>query len=479
PIFLCYANVAQMTSYVKSKRQIQNGNSQKLGNSSSGSDVAEKKTATSLILFEEVDVIFDDDVGFLAAIKAFMSATKRPVILTTNDPLFKDRFDGSLDEIIFKTPSAVNMCSYLQLVCLAEGVQLDLGDVSSLLRLTCGDVRRCLLQLQVWVQSGGRSKKPICVQCKFLQHKSSSKKHMDELLMLLAESWRRGVPLLYLNLELLLSVHNRSIYQRASLTNSKSVSHTSKLSRRKYNNTSSDSLGLEKTFSFSGTPSKALHSGSTAQQIAAKEESECLDALTDFFDIMSYLDATLPPTGTRVSDSCAPESFVWTGAALKAGLLDEMREEEDSSYSQERLLDIQAAAEGLGCHRCLCRASEAWTEVQKIRQVLEDKRWGRLMERLALTSSKRHSLSFSFQPLCDLSQRRFRLNRTVLSSKPFVLLGNRRAVCVDYMPVLRSICRLHKAQQQKQEPLRCMNYLNNIHLGLSKSTMQLLAEGFT
>lgn len=261
---------------------------------------------------------------------------------------------------------------------------------------------------------------------------SSSKKHMDELLMLLAESWRRGVPLLYLNLELLLSVaaqhttvrcletvaysrlqceqsdvglhieqHNRSIYQRASLTNSKSVSHTSKLSRRKYNNTSSDSLGLEKTFSFSGTPSKALHSGSTAQQIAAKEESECLDALTDFFDIMSYLDATLPPTGTRVSDSCAPESFVWTGAALKAGLLDEMREEEDSSYSQERLLDIQAAAEGLGCHRCLCRASEAWTEVQKIRQVLENKRWGRLMERLALTSSKRHSLSFSFQPLCE------------------------------------------------------------------------------
>lgn len=43
-----------------------------------------KKTATSLILFEEVDVIFDDDSGFLAAIKTFMSTTKRPVILTTS-----------------------------------------------------------------------------------------------------------------------------------------------------------------------------------------------------------------------------------------------------------------------------------------------------------------------------------------------------------------------------------------------------------
>ncbi|XP_030590037.1 ATPase family AAA domain-containing protein 5b [Archocentrus centrarchus] len=515
----------------------------------------DKKTATSLILFEEVDVIFDDDIGFLAAIKAFMSITKRPVILTTNDPLFKDRFDSSLDEIIFKIPSAVNICSYLQLVCLAEGVRLDLDDVRSLHRLTCGDVRRCLLQLQIWVQSGGRwpsqcgclHKKPLCVQdsnaaeggehlSSLLPYKTGcsanmlglhgvtpdyllnllkswSKTHMNELLILLAESWRRGVPLLYFNLEFLLSVaaqdtsvhclemvacsslqrqpsdaalhiqqQNRSISARASLTYSKSVSNMSRLSRRKYNTTSSDSLTLRKTsFLFSVTPLRDSNSSSKAQQIGAKEESECLDALTDFFDLISYLDANLLPAGTRVSDSCTPEAFVWTGAEIKDGLLDEMREEEVSSWSQERLLDILAAVEGLGCHRCLCRMSEVWTEVQKLRQALEDQRWGRLVERLALTSSKRHNLSFSFQPLCEPSgsQRRYRLSRTVLSSKPFRLLGNRRAVCVDYMPVLRAICRSHKAQQQKQEPLGCMNYLNSTHLGLSKSAMQLLAEDFT
>lgn len=44
----------------------------------------QNKAATSLILFEEVDVIFEDDSGFLAAIKTFMSTTKRPVILTTS-----------------------------------------------------------------------------------------------------------------------------------------------------------------------------------------------------------------------------------------------------------------------------------------------------------------------------------------------------------------------------------------------------------
>lgn len=48
------------------------------------SEEQSKKVATSLILFEEVDVVFDDDSGFLAAIKTFMTTTKRPVILTTS-----------------------------------------------------------------------------------------------------------------------------------------------------------------------------------------------------------------------------------------------------------------------------------------------------------------------------------------------------------------------------------------------------------
>lgn len=52
--------------------------------SKSSTEEQSKRTATSLILFEEVDVIFDDDSGFLAAVKTFMTTTKRPVILTTS-----------------------------------------------------------------------------------------------------------------------------------------------------------------------------------------------------------------------------------------------------------------------------------------------------------------------------------------------------------------------------------------------------------
>ncbi|XP_017558617.1 ATPase family AAA domain-containing protein 5 isoform X1 [Pygocentrus nattereri] len=122
-----------------------------------------KRMATSLILFEEVDVIFDDDSGFLTAIKTFITTTKRPIILTTSDPTFGAMFDGSFDEIRFEAPSVVNLASYLQLLCLAENVRTDTQDLTSLLHWNRCDVRQSLLHLQFWACSGGglRMQHPI------------------------------------------------------------------------------------------------------------------------------------------------------------------------------------------------------------------------------------------------------------------------------------------------------------------------------
>nr|XP_019939908.1 PREDICTED: ATPase family AAA domain-containing protein 5-like isoform X2 [Paralichthys olivaceus] len=519
-----------------------------------------KKTATSLILFEEVDVIFDDDVGFLGAIKSFMATTKRPVILTTNDPLFRERFSCSLEEILFKTPSVVNVCSYLQLVCLSENVRLEQDDVRRLLRHTCGDVRRCLLQLQLWALSGGGRaaqsggyKEQISVQYSYaaedsdhsdsslppwdtsctatmlgLQHVTHkqllnllkcrrwSDTDMNRLLRLLSESWRGGEPLLYNNLELLLPNRTsgqhlekvtcsglqselappdgdphvlrlkRDVSPKASVTDRKPVRNISRLSRRKYTATVFEETSASKqetqraSLLLQGVHSRIPSSRDKTEQISVA----CLDALTDFFDLMSHLDISLPAAAPLYSGACSPEAFVWTGAEIKDGLLDETNEEEEGdSWSHERLLDIKAAAEGLGSHRCWWRVSQAWTEAHKHRCELGGEMWERLVERVALpTSSKRQSLRFSFQPQCgtSVSHRRYDLSRKVLSSKSFSLLGNRRAVCVDYMPVLRSICRFHRAQQQEEEPnSMCVNYLRNIHLDLSKSTIQLLAEDFS
>ncbi|XP_063739837.1 ATPase family AAA domain-containing protein 5b isoform X2 [Eleginops maclovinus] len=514
----------------------------KSGNQSPGSDQTlpqNKKTATSLILFEEVDVIFDDDVGFFSAIKTFMTTTKRPVILTTNDPLFRERFNCSLEEIIFKTPSVANICGYLQLVALAESVQLELDDVSSLVRLCRGDVRRCLLQLQLWLHSGvGRtsdlsvSKRghdvhlqlpksdPCCAASilglqpvtqnqlvNLLQAMFWSEKDMDQLLRLLAESWRGGVPLLYSNLELLLPVGARgtcaglqrepapseiglhikqlNVSGKASAPNSKSVKNISRLSRKKYSPgmidaTSLSSLTQRPPLSSEGALSAAPTERDKTE--AAKVEMDSLDALTDFFDLISYLDSTMPAAAASLI-SGQPERFVWTGADVKDGMTDEMSADNDvcRTWSHERLLDIQAAVEGLGFHRCCCQVSEAWNEAQNYRQEVGEASWRRLGERVTLPAcSKKQSLSFSFQPLCAASvcKRRYELSRKVLGNKSFGLLGNRRAVTVDYMPVLRYICRSQRVREQTEEPVGCLNYLSSTQVGLSKTTIQLLAEDF-
>uniref|UniRef100_A0A672GJ80 AAA+ ATPase domain-containing protein n=1 Tax=Salarias fasciatus TaxID=181472 RepID=A0A672GJ80_SALFA len=434
-------------------------------NSSLGPDQTspqKKQAATSLILFEEVDVVFDDDVGFFAAIKAFMTTTKRPVVLTTNDPSFSRRFGCRLEEIIYKPPSA-SACRYLQLVCLAEKLRVDVEDVGCLLRLCSGDVRRCLLQLQLWLQ-GGRAG--------------------TELLTLLAESWRRGLPLLYTNLELLLDtvmlcglqmepslpLDDVKIQQRKQKTSPnvsvQRVKNISKLSRRKNISAFDASSSPNPTHE----PPRASARFNTEQR-AAQTVAECVDALADFFDLMSCLNSSLPAVG-RLS---ASETFVWTGSELKDGLLDEPSEEHGGSWSRETLLpDIQAAVEGLGCRRCWRRVCAARTEAQSYRQQLDDQRWKTLMERLAVKSSSgKTNLSFSVQPLCAAS-------RTVLSSKYFSLQGNREAVGVDYMPLLRFICRSYSFKNCNRfiPYIRCFNYLSRKRLGISKSTVRLLAEEF-
>lgn len=242
---------------------------------------------------------------------------------------------------------------------------------------------------------------------------------MNELTGLLAESWRRDVPLLYSNLELLLSLRaiessdqhldgvtdswlqidpqhplyelhvlqkNQNISQ-GLMTCCKSVGRVSRLSRRKFITTVSDS---KPSSSFINRPQANV----TIVQKSEKVVTNCLEDLADFFDLMSYLDATLTDVGRLGSGPCTPEAFTWTGAALKDGLLDEESEEDRGSRSYERLLDIKAAAEGLGCHVLWRRVSEAWTRTQKYAKGVESN-W---VDGLFISSSGRRSLSLTLQP---------------------------------------------------------------------------------
>ncbi|XP_011472312.1 ATPase family AAA domain-containing protein 5 isoform X3 [Oryzias latipes] len=445
------------------------------------SEPRSKSAATSLILFEEVDVIFEDDVGFLGAIKAFTKTTKRPVVLTTNDPLFKDRFDSSLEEIVFKAPSEGSVGSYLQLVSLAENRRLDSGDARNLAALTGADVRRCLLQLQLWLRSGGggaqtggltkqllppkkcRSELPPCeTSCSAsMLGLQSSEPDTKVFLNLLAESWRGGVPLLYSNLELLLSsgasvlgpdeetgscLHADLRQQKRNITCRTSAS---RLSRRRGSAAATNPRLIK-----SWMPRDSGLNGNREEKAA-----DSTAALADFFDLMSYLDSTFPDAGRPVSGSSRSTAFVWTGAALADGSLDETGEEERLGDGEEGLLDIRAAAEGLGFGICSRSVTEAW--ILPHTEEWESERSG------TTTLPKTQTLILTSQPLCapSLAQRRLKLSRKVLSSRTFGLLGNRRAVCAEYLPVLRFIC--HKRKEQA-----------SFMLDLSKSTVQLLAKDF-
>uniref|UniRef100_A0A8C8GND8 AAA+ ATPase domain-containing protein n=1 Tax=Oncorhynchus tshawytscha TaxID=74940 RepID=A0A8C8GND8_ONCTS len=374
----------------------------------------------------QVDVVFDDDVGFLTAIKTFMTTTKRPVILTTSDPSFKAKFDGNFEAVLFKTPSVVNVCSYLQLLCLAENVRMDAGDITSLVTLNQIDIRRSLLQLQLWVCSGGGQASQRATPLK------------DPLMEILTESWRRGVALLYSNLDPVKVSSGSRLRRKKCVPTSDSRSAHSMLVKP-YR----ASLSLRRAHPSVSNITETVNDKLQTEKAADGLVYHCLDAMTDFMDLMSFIDTSLQSESSHKAGPCRPGAFLWTGAEVKDGLLDEMREEDGGCrWWCERTLEIQAAVEGLGFHRCLARVSEGWTGSQR----LEGEQRGRVMEKLTLpVALPRQSFNVNQTTSCD--PRRYDIIRTVLSSRAFCTLGNKQAVAVDYLPVLCTMCQSEKNQQ--------------------------------
>ncbi|XP_037544266.1 ATPase family AAA domain-containing protein 5 [Nematolebias whitei] len=517
----------------------------------------QNKAATSLILFEEVDVIFEDDSGFLAAIKTFMSTTKRPVILTTSDPAFSKMFDGSFEEINFKTPSHLNVGSYLQLLCLAEDVRTSPADVGSLLRLNACDIRQSLLQLQFWTRSAGgcRSSRPLahaaqneteeaaddscvlppcdtgCTESKLGLLNVEPHKNIWELLRsqslmeeavcweLLTDSRRRGVDLLYSNMETLLplpltqlatsrlskpvpqtsfSQDNQSVVPTQQPIDSSDDSSPVKVSNRMKRNkkrrhlSDRDELHSESD-SEDGFPSLCKpRNDPQKEEVEASGDSEtvkrkvltvedrrkslpvsqCLESLADFWDNMSYVDSSLPFHQTAHAGT-PPAS-----AVIKDGMSDESRVEtcRGSRLTGGRVLEIQAAVEALSFQKCRTSVIEAWDKVQLLTGELGKEAAAELTLPVA---AHREGCSFTQDALChpQLVQRR----KEAMENQTFQMfdtLGNREAFALDYLPTMRTICRSEQLKEQGKVKRRFLHYLDVIHLGLEKSTLQLLAEDF-
>ncbi|XP_023250976.1 ATPase family AAA domain-containing protein 5 [Seriola lalandi dorsalis] len=555
------------------------------------SEEQSKKTATSLILFEEVDVIFDDDSGFLAAIKTFMATTKRPVILTTSDPTFSSMFDGNFEEIHFKTLSVSNVGSYLQLLCLAEDMRTDLSDISSLLRLNGCDIRQSLLQLQFWTRSaGGRHiTRPLmhteknaelkpetdgeaakmsvcavtvpptlppcdtgCTESKLGLLNIEPERDIWELLRnhslveeavcweLLTESRRRGVDLLYSNMETLLPLpltqlttsahkpesqdhppvnpkeqpsstciqsdtlpsHARLLHAAESADcsdDSSPVKVSNRMRKNKRRHCVPDQGGLnsdsdsEDSFMSLCKPQGAPQAKEKVKERVVSEMvkrkpltpeervknlpvSQCLESIADFLDNMSYADSSLlvHPEGGDIHRRMSPVS-----AVVKDGMTDELRVETDRRrwVGSECILEIQAAVEALSFRKCRGSIGEAWDKARQLEGELGKEAAAELTLPVAP-----HCEGFSFtqdspcQP--QLVQGRREVMERLMLRGMVGTLGNRPAAAVDYLPALRTICRSEQLKEQGKIKRRFLHYLDAIHLGLEKSTLQHLAEDF-
>ncbi|KAM3597489.1 uncharacterized protein V6R79_005294 [Siganus canaliculatus] len=532
-------------------------------------DEPSKKTATSLILFEEVDVIFDDDSGFLAAIKTFMTTTKRPVILTTSDPAFSALFDGSFEEIHFKTPSVLDAGSFLQLLCLAENVRTDLRDVTSMLRLNGCDIRKSLLQMQFWTRSGGGryENRPLtnrnaelkseeeasilppcdtgCTESMLgllnIHHERNiwellkSQSTADETFCseLLTNSRRRGVDLLYCNMERLLPLPLTPLTTSASMQKlpvSSSQEHPPALpkealpsqarlfhtaesedcsddgspvkvssrmrkTKRRHQlpgqqDSDSDSedgfVSLSKPQGNSEVKEEVKKSSGSetvkrkpltpAERLKSLPVSQCLESIADFFDNMSYIDSSLPacPEERKKQEGASQVS-----AVVKDGMTDESRieVERESWRRREDFLEIPAAVEALSFNKCLVSASQAWDKAQQLEGELLKEAAAELTLPVAAQCDE-YSLTQDGPCQPHLVQRRREVMEHLMFRGVFGTAGGRAAAALDYLPALRTICSSEQLKEQGKIKRRFLHYLDAIHLGLDKSTIRHLAEDF-
>lgn len=97
--------------------------------------------------------------------------------------------------------------------------------------------------------------------------------------------------------------------------------------------------------------------------------SQCLESIADFLDNVSYMDSSLL-VHPEGGDISRKTSPV--GAVVKHGMTDDSRVETDggSWFRGERALEIQAAVELLSFHRCQASVAEAWDKVQKLEEEL-------------------------------------------------------------------------------------------------------------
>ncbi|KAK9270529.1 hypothetical protein L1049_026110 [Liquidambar formosana] len=123
----------------------------------------DRREIKSLVLFDDVDITFIEDRGFIAAIQQIAETAKLPMILTTNSngPILPDNLDRL--EVCFTTPSPKELFCHVYMVSAAEKVNIQPQLIDRFIGYCHGDIRKTIMHLQFWCQ-GQRNRKDRKVQ---------------------------------------------------------------------------------------------------------------------------------------------------------------------------------------------------------------------------------------------------------------------------------------------------------------------------
>lgn len=141
----------------KSKRQNSKSNQLETQNSDSNLYDLQQTARKCLILIEDADIIFEQtDAGFADAIYTLAASSKRPVIVVASNPNCAHLQRLMLQNTIcFSSPNVLNISKFLAVLSLIENCPVQLDDLISLYLYNRRDLRKTLLELQFFIQSGG------------------------------------------------------------------------------------------------------------------------------------------------------------------------------------------------------------------------------------------------------------------------------------------------------------------------------------